>query len=100
IRAATVTGVQTCALPILSLERAFAHARPQTPDEAILRIQDRHSQAATHVKAAFINDTPIGSQHATRFPLFGRNGEEVTGPGEARSEERRVGKGWRCRGAR
>src|SRR5207245_7927063 len=72
IRDATVTGVQTCALPILDARNPFHwrhHSREHSPRQPVRK------------KQSYIGQWPAQSHGA-------------------RSEERRVGKECRCRGAR
>src|SRR5205085_6954838 len=92
IRDLTVTGVQTCALPISTFTARGAHAGARVHDEAallpdqavnvggvepdVLRLA-RHGVAKRHRKALLDVDHALGSL--------------------ARSEERRVGKEWRSR---
>src|SRR5207245_4021927 len=79
IRDATVTGVQTCALPICA-RRGAARRGAGTPCRALL-------QGAMSTRIGI-----VGMPNAGKSSLF----NALT---SARSEERRVGKEWRTRGA-
>src|SRR5205823_9514942 len=97
IRDKLVTGVQTCALPILTLlfddtvRNNIAYGKDEISDEAII---EAARAAYAH---EFIMKLPDGYD-----TLIGENGVKLSG-GErqrlARSEERRVGKEWRGREA-
>src|SRR5207245_4099807 len=84
IRDATVTGVQTCALPIFLYQRSAHHGgRPES-----LGFPFRAAAVDQTVDKA---DAAQGAGHRLRrFP----------DGAAARSEERRVGKEWRCVGGR
>src|SRR5207245_7589180 len=85
IRDATVTGVQTCALPI-SLER------PSTGYDLFDAVSLAHCQ---NFSAAGLS-RPVVPAMPTEIGF----GSGVTGKNfRRRSEERRVGKEWRSRGA-
>src|SRR5206468_9282029 len=95
-----VTGVQTCALPISAVVSnrrwtsagtwQVAHARPVDP-----RARKNGCSAVTPPPADSVIATPSVLGAATRAVRY-------SGPAPAverrRSEERRVGKEWRCRG--
>src|SRR5207245_8587893 len=85
IRDATVTGVQTCALPILEV-RLTASDRPGSL-EAVSRTSQRDSSTTNS----------IHSRHASVEP---RRPSSSRKRATKRSEERRVGKERRARGGR
>src|SRR5207245_5948605 len=95
IRDATVTGVQTCALPILASAFFFAFAAAQVPLGVAL---DRFGpkRCLLVCVAILVVGTVVFSTAATVNGLIG--GRILIGLGAAsfRSEERRVGKGWGC----
>src|SRR5207248_7493779 len=76
IRDRTVTGVQTCALPISLPPRGSSRSRNTRLD--VLRVPDFETSSP--------GGGGFGAGALTRDPAA-----------EARSEERRVGKEWRCR---
>src|SRR5687768_18274626 len=83
IRDVAVTGVQTCALPILSL------LRPQSKD-----VIEIYGCAAAGVKRKQVFDLPYFDQRSVTAL------EHARGPRPRRSEERRVGKECRSRWSR
>src|SRR5689334_23476628 len=83
IRDGTVTGVQTCALPIYELP-VGAHGT-----EVIQRRLARHPDAA-RIREDMLEGEPIFEQSPDEHPLAS----------DARSEERRVGKECRSRWSR
>src|SRR5690606_40820586 len=91
IRAFHVTGVQTCALPISrdGVERLALAGRLDLPGA-----QQRENEQAHHfeVPAERLLRELVGEVAAAR-------GVPVVGALLDRSEERRVGKGWRSRGS-
>src|SRR2546430_11172308 len=83
IRYLTVTGVQTCALPI------FRAGSPEDREDVLADCADRRDACeAAHERFEF----GVGSQHALEERLPDRS--RCVGP---RSEERRVGKECRSR---
>src|SRR5207245_3578546 len=87
IRDATVTGVQTCALPIFVNDQ-LAWYLPRSLGGAALVSP---LQNAFGILFPWVLLTPLIVVQAVRA-LRGRGGERDT----VRSEERRVGKEWRC----
>src|SRR5436305_11461203 len=85
IRDADVTGVQTCALPILR--------SPSTDDGARKNIPPSHACQVLAVRRSLAHRTAFSSRHAIVI------GPTPPGTGVRRSEERRVGKGCRAGGA-
>src|SRR5207253_7374637 len=86
IRDGHVTGVQTCALPILSQRRSgscreFVASRPQRSRSTVVSRSPSPSTA-----------------RGTSDPRSSRSPKPVAGPCTSRSEERRVGKEGRSRG--
>src|SRR5207244_10576763 len=88
IRDDLVTGVQTCALPILVMDLGVAsHAGIVTDGDARLRVAG----------LAIIFERLVNGRQCARRPhLVGME----AGLDRRRSEERRVGKEWRARGWR
>src|SRR5207245_6067741 len=93
IRDATVTGVQTCALPICTVVLTSRRTRIQ-------RARLRGFEAGTAISCAHINGT--SPQPSWRAAAAGnsavRSGvvvNQAAAMSSGRSEERRVGKGWR-----
>src|SRR5436305_5295917 len=91
IRAADVTGVQTCALPIYPVERAAVGRvrRRTSPDRA----------RPARRRAAATRGTDRVARHGqdeSRRPDTARSAGQ-SAPGGHRSEERRVGKEWSAR---
>src|SRR5438270_5244607 len=84
IRDLTVTGVQTCALPICYTSGQSRIGGTLMQDQTSARTPRNLDQAVVR----FAGDSGDGMQ---------LTGTEFTR--EARSEERRVGKEWRCRGS-
>src|SRR5205085_3509411 len=96
IRDLTVTGVQTCALPIYRLE---SECRSQNHRWRIFVA--RETRAALCLDARHLGGDGIGSQTQTRGLSLLRAPARAETPGQAwRSEERRVGKECRCGGAK
>src|SRR5207249_7993263 len=93
IRDRNVTGVQTCALPILRLSRRPTSRR--TPIATAAATQ-------TTTEAAEPNDAPPPNDRRPddRPPGLGHPPLDLPRDRRARSEERRVGKEGRCRWAR
>src|SRR5690606_40704761 len=98
-RAFHVTGVQTCALPVLAdLEKVNANAR-----QAVL-MAEQAAQAGDHAKAA--EYTATAESFANRLIALEREVEDLKAlhlqsteaANQARSEERRVGTGRRGTG--
>src|SRR5437763_13418100 len=87
IRATSVTGVQTCALPISDPARLFRRRIPSRGREQVEVL------AADHLRAHRVVDAPAVGQRlaveAGRPPKLTRQRHR-----EIRSEERRVGKEW------
>src|SRR5262249_56336544 len=79
IRDWSVTGVQTCALPI---------SPPRDGKGPPTKRRDRRSRARSELSGH--RQPPVQSERAAARPGAGRR---------LRSEERRVGKEWRARGA-
>src|SRR5207245_5051508 len=89
IRGATVTGVQTCALPIYLSSGRSAGPKANAPFSAVL-LNDRSGSHSRKSKGS-TGKAPAGSRSG---------GTLVSLPTtSSRSEERRVGKGGRWRGA-
>src|SRR5207245_7483453 len=84
IRDATVTGVQTCALPIFKIRgsRNLGAPRPDRPSANFTSGAIRRKNTPTRASSLKISKHRTG--HGTRWP-------------RVRSEERRVGKEWRGR---
>src|SRR2546426_3714632 len=98
IRDYKVTGVQTCALPILSLrlvpdQKLKAVERQLTA--AVRRLAPKHVQASVK----FLHGADPATVKVTHpaFKLLDQAFREVVGRGTVRSEERRVGKECRSR---
>src|SRR5207249_8162368 len=90
IRDRNVTGVQTCALPILN--RGEVGEQPAQPP-----FVDVEHPAALRFLGDDVLRLPLGPDEQNRPALRGELADEVFRV--ARSEERRVGKEWRTRGA-
>src|SRR5437773_6226617 len=84
IRDRDVTGVQTCALPICRCRRR--------PGGGVARPIDARGEGRARVRAS------ADRRRGGVLPLAARSGRARGGA--SRSEERRVGKEWRCRGWR
>src|SRR5690606_40850824 len=82
IRDFHVTGVQTCALPILGVV---------TGTSATVSTDSARSHPAVSI-AVQANDVPVGRTRRRVVAVTG-----PSGPSAVRSEERRVGKEWRDR---
>src|SRR5206468_6837082 len=96
IRVLIVTGVQTCALPIFWLSRKPLHARSIAKQNLVRRAgaSNRLKPGRVYVEAHQLLARPM----LRRLPDLISNFElNVYGLHPLRSEERRVGKGWRCR---
>src|SRR5206468_9086359 len=93
IRYLIVTGVQTCALPILS-EPDLARYKSESQRKKQNRKRDRKEEyrIGFEKKPCWRNRSELG--RVTAWVRF--DGDRL----EARSEERRVGKEGRCRGSR
>src|SRR5205823_11103536 len=97
IRDKLVTGVQTCALPILGdrqpiLGPRIPHFRDCTHRHSLL------TRLPTHHWSMWCSEMPGTARHLARTDC--PNGGEVTSAADARSEERRGGKGCCCGGGR
>src|SRR5207248_6304227 len=93
IRDRTVTGVQTCALPISTLS-----SRHATGDQQQTNSRISFSKVPLPVNAGACQSTPgrgSGFCVASRFPAVSAGGK-LSCSAKARSEERRVGKEGRC----
>src|SRR5207245_6159050 len=92
IRDATVTGVQTCALPISSSQATSRLNRLFSSPQCSARL------ATTRPPRVFFDSSaalmPLASWRRTTRDSM------LAGDGSKRSEERRVGKEWGWRGAR
>src|SRR5207302_8356123 len=100
IRDFHVTGVQTCALPI-SFDRGMGGSRG--PQRRVHRVEGRLRPAMAIEEQRVIDATPgevIEPALAVVQVPEGNPLDEVAVLVEERSEERRVGKEWRARGAR
>src|SRR5207245_8708132 len=89
IRDATVTGVQTCALPICHPAKGRVRAKTGTLDKVtslagVVGVDAGHPLAF----AIVVNDIPAGQRTPSRAMAD-----------DMRSEERRVGREWGCRWA-
>src|SRR5207248_4431731 len=96
IRDRTVTGVQTCALPILSAAHGvmrFIGGKLSKNEKAVSLLTPTGVLAVRG--GIFL--ASVGSTGTDVTFLYGQ-GLTVSNPA-GRSEERRVGKEWRCRGA-
>src|SRR5205085_6871301 len=95
IRDLTVTGVQTCALPILVMHGGRRAAPPRHQPRLVEDKRQFASDDPALVALALLADLP-------RCPAFapGMNELDAIGISDARSEERRVGKECRAREAR
>src|SRR5207245_8161846 len=94
IRDATVTGVQTCALPISFGQRAALEPLDELKDD-LAAVQNRNRQ---QVQKAERQRDEHQETHERGDPGLGGVSREF-GDGERtaqRSEERRVGKEWKC----
>src|SRR5207248_8510267 len=91
IRDRTVTGVQTCALPIYDLRcAAAAHAKPGEYPDTFWALGERHGY---DVRMSWTRAAADGC-----FDVVFVDRERVSGPVRLRSEERRVGKECRAGG--
>src|SRR5207248_4374684 len=90
IRDRTVTGVQTCALPIFELGRGERCGR-RKPGEEALEIRDDGVDAG-------LLEHDLADPHGVGLARAAPG--QVAGSARERSEERRVGKEWRARWAR
>src|SRR5690606_39855332 len=92
IRDFHVTGVQTCALPILGKATGPAHSRfeAESFDFATADFAAYQAWSRERVRAARIG--PTQAEVLELLLPF-----ELPPPASCRSEERRVGKGFRCR---
>src|SRR5207245_3417302 len=89
IRDATVTGVQTCALPIFHARFRRTNPLPFKEDYVILDgVHGRGHYVGTYV-AWGVNNAGWWGEGEIKFFM--------DGDGRFRSEERRVGKGWGSR---
>src|SRR5437879_11064561 len=91
IRDTSVTGVQTCALPISAerTEREAAEARKADEEKRRKHDLEAKLKAEQEAKKRFGEETAAAARPGARPALE---------PDEDRSEERRVGKECRCRG--
>src|SRR5207249_7678689 len=94
-----VTGVQTCALPIF--EEAYAEVEMVDADLG------RLLPFAFHPEFGYLTSCPTNAGtglrasvliHLPGLVLTKEIGKVLQGLAQVRSEERRVGKGWRCAG--
>src|SRR5207244_10327297 len=93
-----VTGVQTCALPILAIGTLHLAAPPHWRADVAqpaLRLRNVHSQQSSQV--AVSGDSSAEGTYELRASLDAGGRTYNEGFTEIRSEERRVGKGWSCR---
>src|SRR5690606_40999163 len=95
IRDFHVTGVQTCALPILNL--ALQTQQDLTVDQAYQQFTQVAVQALRFRHELNVNQFGLDVEDLIdlsfgRAPRSGKSAAEI---GEARSEERRVGKEWK-----
>src|SRR5436305_1940320 len=92
IRAADVTGVQTCALPILKppMMLSWRPTEPPSAETAFSAALPAPGSSRTMTDARSATDAEGVAAFAVAGPAR---------PATTRSEERRVGKEWRCRRA-
>src|SRR5207253_5568565 len=95
-----VTGVQTCALPIY--QRGIAATRDALGD--LYLIQGQYKIALDHYRSAYeafvaasSSDQKTEAAANTVASRAGATASAATETAASRSEERRVGKEWRCR---
>src|SRR5262249_59518223 len=91
IRDLSVTGVQTCALPIYRTSLVIAHRLSTIvgADEIIVLDQGRIAERGTHAS--------LLAQGGLYASMWNRQREAEAAREKLRSEERRVGEEWRCR---
>src|SRR5205823_11845423 len=94
IRDKLVTGVQTCALPILRTPQLLRSSREVARESCVV--------VRSTIAARSSAQTPAGQRKPRRreSERANRAGSSAprSRPGRLRSEERRVGKEWRARG--
>src|SRR5206468_9968935 len=95
-----VTGVQTCALPISAVEEHSADVswlspRAMSLDRVLTWAQEHGGVIPLPMFSLWASDASLAKSLSTQAKELQRVFERVKG---ARSEERRVGKGCRCRG--
>src|SRR5207245_6222865 len=96
IRDATVTGVQTCALPILNGEPPQHRLQRALYDAAYALNTLRNKEGTGHGRPWLPSVTAMEARHAVR--VMGTVAELLLMTlNQKRSEERRVGKGGSCR---
>src|SRR5262249_59813505 len=89
IRDWSVTGVQTCALPICA-----------GTSNLTVRAQVFDAGGAKGGSEVLVNATTSGNQNTEQITALSNGGFVVTWTDASRSEERRVGKEWRSRRGR
>src|SRR5207245_7497478 len=93
IRDATVTGVQTCALPIYALIAGGRATVAVWQDDSSREYRAYVAAERTALVRAAVPDVRFSPEITIALPRAGQ--ADLT---QDRSEERRVGKGGRCRG--
>src|SRR5207249_5128376 len=90
IRDRNVTGVQTCALPI---------SEAVVNDEILGHVAFSKNLQSLDLEDQKVSDKGLKSLNGlSQLQKLSLAGTEVNGSGLGRSEERRVGKEWRCLG--
>src|SRR5690606_39738260 len=95
IRDFHVTGVQTCALPILDWCRCLGEREPRAAGEQAGKSEGADHGCGGHAQVSF-SRVQVGKPVAEGDVPAPAN---PPGPESLRSEERRVGKAWGARGA-